>query len=65
MSTPTATTTATRHNGQPPSILDKMENVRQIPSGWLARCPGHEDTQASLSIATGDEGRMDERQLNE
>lgn len=38
-------------------LLDKLQNVRKTPSGWSARCPAHDDTTASLSIATGDDGR--------
>lgn len=27
-------------------------------NGWEARCPGHEDAHASLSITTGEDGRV-------
>ena len=39
------------------NILTKLEGVRKNGSGWQARCPAHEDRQASLSISTGDDGR--------
>ncbi len=42
-------------------VLDRLApagNVRQTVSGWSARCPAHEDRQASLSIAEGDAGRV-------
>jgi putative DNA primase/helicase len=39
------------------SLLDRLEGVRPSGEGWVARCPGHEDRHASLSVATGDDGR--------
>ena len=39
-------------------ILTKLEGVRKTGGGWQARCPAHEDRQASLSISTGDDGRV-------
>lgn len=38
-------------------LLDRLEGVRTSGRGWDARCPGHEDRHASLSIAAGDDGR--------
>ena len=38
-------------------LLDRLEGVRPSGSGWVARCPGHEDRHASLSVAAGDDGR--------
>ena len=41
-----------------------MEKLRTLPGfrragkGWEARCPGHEDRRASLSISLGDDGRV-------
>jgi hypothetical protein len=32
--------------------------ARRTGDRWMARCPAHEDRRASLSIATGDEGRV-------
>jgi len=32
--------------------------VRQAGKGWIARCPAHGDRTASLSIATGTDGRV-------
>jgi hypothetical protein len=40
------------------TILDKLANVRQNGSGWKANCPAHEDRNPSLSISTGDDGRV-------
>jgi hypothetical protein len=39
-------------------ILAKFASVKKTKSGWSARCPAHEDRQASLSIAEGDDGRV-------
>lgn len=39
------------------SLLDRLEGVRPSGGGWVARCPGHEDQHASLSVAAGDDGR--------
>ena len=36
-------------------LLDELEDVRRQGSGYVARCPAHDDRQASLSIAEGDE----------
>jgi putative DNA primase/helicase len=38
-------------------LLDRLDGVRPSGSGWVARCPGHEDAHASLSVAVGDDGR--------
>ncbi len=40
-----------------PLLLDRLEGVRPSGPGWVARCPGHEDRHASLSVAAGDDGR--------
>jgi hypothetical protein len=40
------------------AILSRLEGVRKSGSGWQARCPAHEDRQASLSISAGDDGRL-------
>ena len=37
-------------------ILSKLEKVTPRGTGWTARCPGHEDSNPSLSIAQGDNG---------
>ncbi len=31
---------------------------RKMPSGWMARCPAHDDRDPSLSMKDGDEGRV-------
>ncbi len=39
------------------AILDKLNGVRATESGWLAKCPAHEDAKASLSVGQGENGR--------
>ena len=39
-------------------FLGRLERVKRTGRGWTARCPGHEDRHASLSIAEGDDGRV-------
>jgi Protein of unknown function (DUF3631) len=36
-------------------VLGKLDGVRQHGSYWKARCPAHDDNEASLSIARGTE----------
>jgi putative DNA primase/helicase len=31
---------------------------RKMPSGWIARCPAHEDRNPSLSLKDGEDGRI-------
>lgn len=39
-------------------LLSKLEGVRRTGADrWTARCPGHEDKRASLSIRALDDGR--------
>lgn len=33
-------------------------HAKQVSGGWMARCPAHNDTRASLSIGAGDDGRV-------
>ena len=40
-------------------VLGKLEGVKPAGSGrWMAKCPSHDDRQASLSIREGDDGRV-------
>jgi len=39
-------------------LLHRLEHVRQYGKGWSARCPAHQDRQASLSVAIGNDGRI-------
>ncbi len=39
-------------------FLLRFENPRKTQKGYVAKCPAHEDKQASLSIAEGDGGQI-------
>lgn len=36
-------------------VLGKLDGVRQQAGYWMARCPAHDDSKASLSVARGTE----------
>jgi hypothetical protein len=38
-------------------VLSRLDRVRKCGNGFIARCPAHEDRSASLSVATGNDGR--------
>ena len=38
-------------------LLGKLDGIRRNGTGWMARCPAHEDRTASLSVTAGDDGR--------
>jgi len=39
-------------------FLKRLDNVKKSGSGYSARCQGHEDTNNSLSVGEGSEGRI-------
>jgi len=39
-------------------ILTRFPSAKSSGSGWQARCPSHDDRTASLSISTGEDGRI-------
>jgi hypothetical protein len=39
-------------------VLNRLNGMRPLSRGWVARCPAHEDVVASLSVATGRDGRV-------
>jgi hypothetical protein len=39
-------------------FVARFPGARRSGSGWSARCPAHDDGNASLSIGTGDDGRV-------
>jgi hypothetical protein len=39
-------------------VLDRLNGVKLNGSGWIARCPAHDDRTPSLSVAEGDDGRV-------
>ncbi len=47
------------HHGAPlDEVLDRLELVRRNGAHWSARCPAHPDRTPSLSVGTGDDGRV-------
>jgi hypothetical protein len=40
------------------NVLGNLQGVRRSGAGWVARCPHHEDKQASLSVKEGDGGTV-------
>ncbi len=40
------------------ALLPHLEHVQQRGKEWSARCPAHEDTTNSLSVSTGQDGRV-------
>jgi len=39
-------------------ILSRLQKVRKSGSGWTAKCPAHEDRNASLSVTITESGRL-------
>jgi len=39
-------------------VLSLLQSVKKSAKGYTARCPGHDDQQASLSVSAGDDGRV-------
>ncbi len=39
-------------------LLARLHGVRKSGDGWSARCPAHDDRQNSLSVNSGDDGRI-------
>jgi hypothetical protein len=39
-------------------FISRLDRAKRSGNGWMARCPAHEDRQASLSIGEGDDGRV-------
>lgn len=39
-------------------LLARLDKVRKAGDGWAACCPAHKDRSASLSIGTGNDGRI-------
>jgi hypothetical protein len=45
-------------NGNVQDVLARLQKVKTTPNGWGACCPAHGDRHASLSIGTGEDGRI-------
>ena len=43
---------------EPKHFLDRLQGVKKSGEGWQAKCPAHEDRNASLSIREGDGGKL-------
>ena len=39
-------------------VLARLEAVRRVGRGWIARCPAHPDRTPSLSVGVGADGRV-------
>jgi putative DNA primase/helicase len=39
-------------------VLDKVEEIKQVGTGWSGKCPAHDDKTASLSISVGENNRL-------
>jgi len=40
-------------------FVSRLEGVKGVgPRAWMAKCPSHDDRQASLSVKEGDDGRV-------
>ena len=39
-------------------FIQHLDGVKPDSNGYVARCPAHDDTTPSLSISTGDDGRI-------
>jgi hypothetical protein len=39
-------------------LISKLKGVKKSGSGWIARCPAHDDKHASLSISEGDDEKV-------
>ena len=42
----------------PTQFLSRLDGVRKVSGGWMARCPAHNDGTASLSVTEGERGRV-------
>ncbi len=38
-------------------VRARLEGLKSAAGGWIAKCPAHEDRKASLTLASGDDGR--------
>jgi hypothetical protein len=39
-------------------VLGRLEHVRCSGAGWMAKCPHHDDRQASLSVKEAEDGKV-------
>src|SRR5439155_13141943 len=58
MAASSATRTAHSTDAALDGILARLAGVARSGAGYSARCPAHDDRAASLSIGTGEDGRV-------
>ena len=39
-------------------VLEQLKNVKQVGDNYTACCPAHDDSNPSLSVGTGEDGRV-------
>ena len=39
-------------------LIQRLEGVRQSETGYMSKCPAHQDRTASLSVGTGKNGQI-------
>ena len=39
-------------------MLSRVQNPKKTGTGWICRCPAHDDGKASLSVSMGSDGRV-------
>lgn len=39
-------------------VLSRLDGIKKIPGGFMARCPSHADGSPSLHVSEGDDGRV-------
>lgn len=39
-------------------FVSRLENAKRSGSGWVAKCPAHDDNRASLGVSQGDNGKI-------
>jgi hypothetical protein len=47
-----------RENNPLEVVLSRLDKVKRVHNGYIARCPAHEDCNPSLSVTEGSDGRV-------
>jgi hypothetical protein len=55
---PTTTEQTPKNTSTIDHVLSHLQGVHRSGAGWMAKCPHHDDRQASLSISVGADGRV-------
>jgi len=40
------------------NVLERLQGVKRTGSGYIARCPAHDDQRPSLAISKGNDGKV-------